>query len=88
MLPLIEQDKANHFVYGAVLSFATIIFLSVILSVPPVIASVLGAVVGGAVGILKEVYDYSHKETHTPDIQDFVWTFMGSLTVSIPGLVV
>lgn len=88
MLPLIEQDKANHFIYGSVISFAVIVFLSIALAVPPFIASVLGVVAGAAMGILKEVYDYLHKETHTPDIKDIVWTILGSFVVSIPGLVV
>lgn len=66
-LPLIPQDKANHFIYGLV------IFMVVAILLTPVIG--LGACTVAAFG--KEVYDLQHKDRHTPDIYDAIWTIIG-----------
>lgn len=83
MLPVIPQDKANHFVYGAVIfTVAYVLFTIAGLPALPIAA---GAVVGFAVG--KEVYDKMHKENHTPDIKDALATMAGGFVVALPLLI-
>lgn len=66
-LPMIPQDKANHMIYGLV-----------IFTVPAVLFT---ALVGLGVCVIaafsKELYDLQHKDSHTPDIYDAIWTIAG-----------
>ena len=63
-----QHDKALHFIAG-VLIFAVGHFASVLVG--------LGLVVLAAVG--KEVYDWLHRDKHTPDIMDAVYTIAGGV---------
>ena len=67
-LPLIPQDKANHYVYGSVIYFISNLFLSPILSMLVILL----------IALLKELYDYKAK-TGTPEAMDVVWTLLGGL---------
>lgn len=67
-LPQLSQDKANHFVYGAVITCLTG------LAFGPVMAG--GAVMFFAAG--KELYDFYSKKG-TPDIWDFFATVLGGV---------
>lgn len=70
-LPLIPQDKANHFVYGAVagaLAAAATGHLN---------AALIAAAV---LGFAKELYDLATK-TGTPDWRDVAWTAAGGVCV-------
>ena len=73
-LPLIPQDKANHFIYGLLI----FTMISTILNV------VFGLGVCIVAAFTKELYDLQHKQTHTPDIYDFIWTVAGGIV----GLIV
>ena len=66
-LPQLPADKANHLAYG--LAF----FTAWLLVFGPVVAS--AATLGAAT--LKEIYDLLHRDTHTPDIWDWLATVAG-----------
>jgi hypothetical protein len=68
-LPIIPHDKANHFIYGLV-AFAVAFPV-----VGEYIALVFVAILGGA----KEVYDYQHRDVHTPSTADAIWTIAGGV---------
>ena len=71
-LPLVPQDKANHYIYGSVIYFISSLWLS------PMVSMILVLLIAS----LKELYDYKTK-TGNPEIMDIVWTLLGSLTVFI-----
>lgn len=68
-MTLPPQDKLAHFIGGAVI-YAVAHFVS------PFIG--LTAVAVAAVG--KEIYDWFHRDKHTPDVWDAVATMLGGLT--------
>lgn len=61
------HDKALHFIVGV------LIFSFSLPLVGPAYALALVAVLG----TLKEVYDFIHKERHTPDAWDAIATILG-----------
>jgi hypothetical protein len=63
----IPSDKVAHFASGSVL-FALCL---------PFIAPSNALVLVILAGLLKELYDARHKDTHTPDIWDAVATALG-----------
>ena len=68
MLPMIPQDKANHFIYGYLIYFVIQFF------VPAMFAFFFTV----AIAILKEVYDeFSNKGN--PESLDAVYTIAGCL---------
>lgn len=69
---LIDRDKANHFVYGAIFCSIVSVFAS------PITALILTAMLG----IAKELWDISNDGTK--EFADFIWTTFGG-TVSILG---
>lgn len=73
-LPLIEQDKANHFIYGIMIYFIFKLAFSI------VFGSLTGILVGSTIGVVaaigKEIYDRRHPN-HTPDWKDAAWTIGG-----------
>jgi hypothetical protein len=71
-LPLIPQDKANHYIYG----------LWLVLAVTPMSDPVTAMIVCGVVAGVKEFRDHVTKKG-TPDMFDFLWTLAGGLTVTI-----
>jgi hypothetical protein len=71
-LPLVPQDKANHYIYGSVIYFITSLCLSPILSLIVVLL----------IAFLKELYDYKTKKG-TPEVMDIVWTMIGGLTIMV-----
>jgi len=71
----IPTDKVAHFAVG-VLIYAPLHFID------PVVG-LLGVAVA-AVG--KEVYDYLHRDTNTPDIWDAVATMVGGIIGFISGM--
>lgn len=75
-LPLIPQDKANHFVYGAVVGA----LVAAVTGYPN--AALVSAVV---LGFVKEMYDLATK-TGTPDWRDVVWTAAGGVCVWLGGV--
>jgi len=73
----LPYDKALHIIAG-VLVYAVAHFAS------PIIGMAAVAVV--AVG--KEVYDYMHKDKHTPDAWDAIATIGGGLLAFISGITI
>lgn len=72
---LITHDKALHFIGGSIIAAtAQVIHGDVLLS--------LAAVTGAAIG--KEIYDYFHRDIHTPEVMDAVATVLGGL-VALAG---
>ena len=71
-LPLIPQDKANHFVYGNILCFVLNLFFIPTATIITIFVLALG----------KEIYDYVSKKG-TPEIMDIVWTMIGVSTTII-----
>jgi len=71
----IPQVKAGHFIAG-LLIYAPLHFID------PVVG-LLGVAVA-AVG--KEVYDYLHRDTNTPDVWDAVATMLGGVIGFISGM--
>lgn len=70
-LPQLPVDKANHFVYGAVIGFIAVLFLT----------SLQAMIVVVMIAGVKEIFDKFSK-TGTPETFDFIWTFIGgTLTV-------
>jgi len=67
-LPLIPQDKANHFIYGIVIYFITNLVFGVFIAV----------MIGVIAGIGKEVYDELH-DNHVSDWKDAAVTMAGVL---------
>ena len=84
-IPLIPQDKANHFAYGA--------------AIAAVVSIIAGPVVGLSMacvfGALKELVDYiSNKRavrhglppSHGVEKADALWTAAGGLVIALPQL--
>ena len=80
MLPMLPQDKANHFIYGLIIFGLFKILLSRY-SVKTFKRRIplIGIIVCSLFGISKEIYDLLNKDTHTPDIYDVVITILGGL---------
>lgn len=67
------KDKLLHYTVGTLVcsvSYLVIGYYSMLLVV--------------AVGIGKEVYDYKHKDKHTPDVYDALATILGGLVAMLP----
>lgn len=73
-LASIPTDKQGHFIVG-------LLIYTIIHFINPVIG--LGAVAIAAVG--KEIYDYFHRDVHTPDVWDAVATLLGGIIGFICG---
>lgn len=69
------QDKLQHFIVG-VFIYAAAHFWGVVIG--------MAAVVVAAVG--KEIFDYLHKENHTPDLKDALVTIAGGVVGLVCGL--
>jgi VanZ family protein len=72
-LPMFSLDKANHFVYGAVITSLITYFRDVS----------VGIIVCVVIALLKELYDSMH-QSHRPEIKDAVATILGGLVVASP----
>ena len=72
-LPLIPQDKANHFVYGAAIA------LLPALTTDPLTALIVCDIFAA----VKEFRDLVTKKG-TPDLFDFLWTLAGGAVVVLP----
>ncbi len=78
-MPVIPADKANHFVYGAVVG-AVVTVAAIILTLPYIPFYSIAA--AAAIGVAKEVYDKVSKKG-SPTAMDAVATALGGLPVSI-----
>ena len=64
----VPADKQMHFICGLVIAALLTPFIGA-----------YSIVVVAIVALLKEVYDYLHKEIHTPDFWDWIATVLGGL---------
>jgi VanZ family protein len=69
-LPVIPEDKANHFIYGCVIYTLSCLLFTIPFSL--LIVAVIAA--------LKEWHD-KYVPGSTPDIMDWIWTMLGCLPV-------
>ena len=77
---MLAYDKSLHaLVGGAIFSAAYVLFSIAGL---PALHIAAGAVVLAAMG--KEVYDYIHRDKHTPDLMDAVATIVGGAISAAP----
>ena len=74
----VPADKQMHFIGGLVIAALLTPFIGA-----------YSITVVAIVALLKEIYDYLHKDIHTPDFWDWVATTLGGLvgfvTVSLLG---
>lgn len=68
-LPMLPQDKANHMIYGLIIFTVTAILFD----------AVIGLGICSIAAFSKELYDLQHKDRHTPDIYDAIWTIVGGM---------
>ena len=64
----VPADKQMHFIGGLVIAALLTPFIGA-----------YSIVVVAIIALLKEVYDYLHKDIHTPDFWDWVATVLGGL---------
>ena len=64
----VPADKQMHFIGGLVIAALLTPFIGA-----------YSIVVVAIVALLKEIYDYLHKDIHTPDFWDWVATVIGGL---------
>lgn len=77
---MLPYDKSLHALAGAVIFSAAYVLFSI--AGLPALHIATGAVVLAAVG--KEVYDYMHRDKHTPDLMDAVATIIGGAISAAP----
>lgn len=64
----VPADKQMHFICGLVIAALLTPFIGA-----------YSIVVVAIIALLKEIYDYLHKDIHTPDFWDWVATALGGL---------
>jgi hypothetical protein len=64
----IPADKQQHFISGAILGIILTPFIGA-----------YSILVVAVIAALKEIYDYLHKDIHTPDLWDWVATSLGGV---------
>jgi hypothetical protein len=74
-LPMLEHDKANHFIYGLIIFGLFKVILG----------PIVGIIVCILFGIGKEIYDHFHID-HTPDIYDAIITIAGGVIGLLIGI--
>lgn len=81
LLPQLAQDKANHVIYGAVLSIISTALIQLVLPVPVPLLAVGSAAV---IGVAKEVLDkYTGGD---PSVNDALATTFGGVLVAVASL--
>ena len=83
-LPLIPQDKANHYIYGNLIFLVVFVLSSLVVSAGLAASLALFAV--AVAGIGKEIYD-SITGTGTPEVMDAVYTITGGLSGGVVAIV-
>jgi hypothetical protein len=80
MLPQLPQDKANHFIYGAVITTITTLLLIISQNYSLLPYCLHPTIIAG---IGKEIYDRVSGKG-TPEVLDAVATISGGLAVYLP----
>ena len=78
----IPHDKFLHLTFGIVISQIVSGVYSLIFH-PSYGGAIIGFIGAFIVGIIKEVYDYNHRDTETPEIMDIEYTTIGGLIGSL-----
>lgn len=85
MLPVVPADKANHFVYGAVV--ACVVCSVSLLWWGQAASAVAGLVSAAMAGLLKEYRDYTDRDDGSyPEVADLLWTVLGGAVTVAPTL--
>ncbi len=88
-LPVIPQDKANHFIYGAAVGLASVFALRDTVfaewfHVTPILAA-------GVLGVAKEALDYhlnkKNPGTYSVSAMDVIATVLGGVVVALATVV-
>lgn len=102
-LPVITQDKANHFIYGTVISAVTIVIGYIFLEkrfehdILMTILAGMGIVSAIFMGILKELLDFmanrqaasqNKKPVHGVELADAIYTSLGGVLLTLPIIIV
>ena len=66
----IPADKQMHFLSGAIIVSVLYPFIGWLSIIPITV-----------IALLKEIYDYDHRNIHSPDIWDWIATALGGVTV-------
>lgn len=75
-----RADLLKHFIAGAGI---TLLFFGLIqMKLKPALSLILAAILALAAGILKEVYDARHPETHTAELVDIIFVILGVACVA------
>lgn len=77
----IPQDKLLHYIAGQIV--AGLIFIASAAFFPLWITVILSMIVTVVIGILKEVYDKHHPDTHTADFKDAMATIIGGTVTTL-----
>ena len=75
-LPLIAQDKANHFIYGCIICFLSGLVFNPINSI----------LITFLIALSKEIYDKLSKKG-TPEILDIIYTIIGGLIIFLTKII-
>ena len=87
----IEKDKLLHFFYGTII-YLIIIFTLIMVAYGKhhytftkeemLADTVVSFFLITLIGIGKEIYDYKHRDKHTPSLRDLVFTLTGPFAIS------
>jgi hypothetical protein len=90
---LIDQDKANHVIYGYVFSF--IVGAMYTLMMGQIFHPAWSVGIAFTIGLAKEIYDYAKNmtnkrkgliSTHSVDFLDVLYTTLGGVSLYLPTL--
>ncbi len=73
-LPVIDQNKANHFIYGIVIYYIFKLTASIVFN--SLIGILTGSIIGIVAAVGKKIYDKKHPN-HVSSWQDAVYTIAG-----------
>jgi len=79
-------DKLAHCLGGAIIT-AIVMSIVIAIGLSPDCALLIALFFVVGVGVGKEVYDLLHRDRHTPEVADALWTIGGGLIPAAPFLV-
>ena len=103
MLPVIVQDKANHFIYGSIISTVSMVILYMFLNTHfehnnlMLVIAGFGVISAILMSIAKEISDYisnkklisqGNKPTHGVEVKDAIYTALGGVVPAVPVIMV
>lgn len=82
----IPHDKLLHLFVGYVISHIVNNEYCAIFN-PSYGGAIAGFIVALAIGIAKEIYDFKHRETETPEVKDIIYSMSGGFISSLISLI-